>query len=142
MADWYPTIKTIKGRHYLYRQRTWREGGRVRTQSQYVGPIDVSELPVEHDLLERPRRRKPALFSGVPTAIFGCQDEYGQRVDSWWNRRFNKEGKKPAPAPSQEKGQPAEAGQVEKSSFSVVGNGESDEPTATGSQSSSDPSAS
>jgi len=34
---WYMVTKTIGGRPYLYRQRTYREGGKVRTQSQYVG---------------------------------------------------------------------------------------------------------
>jgi len=34
--DWYIVIKTIKGRRYRYRQKTWREGGCVRTRSEYV----------------------------------------------------------------------------------------------------------
>ena len=34
---WYSVVKTIKGRQYLYRQRTYRFGGKVRTESQYVG---------------------------------------------------------------------------------------------------------
>lgn len=38
MTNWYTVVKTIKGHQYLYRQRTWREGSRVRTQSQYLGP--------------------------------------------------------------------------------------------------------
>jgi hypothetical protein len=38
--DWYFVVKTIKGRRYYYRQRTWREGKRVRTHSEYVGPAD------------------------------------------------------------------------------------------------------
>jgi hypothetical protein len=36
--DWYIVIKTINGRRYRYRQKTWREGGRVRTRSEYLGP--------------------------------------------------------------------------------------------------------
>ena len=36
----YTVIKTVKGRRYLYEQRTWREGKRVRTQSRYIGPLD------------------------------------------------------------------------------------------------------
>lgn len=40
MGDWYIVIKTIKGRRYRYRQRTWREGARVRTQSFSLGPVD------------------------------------------------------------------------------------------------------
>ncbi|MGD0639235.1 MAG: hypothetical protein ABSC22_00685 [Roseiarcus sp.] len=37
--SWYIVIKTIKGRRYRYRQRTWREGGRMRTKSEYIGPV-------------------------------------------------------------------------------------------------------
>jgi hypothetical protein len=37
MAGWYHVVKTIKGHRYLYAQRTWREGGHVRTQSRYIG---------------------------------------------------------------------------------------------------------
>jgi hypothetical protein len=39
--DWYHVIKTINGQRYVYRQITWREEGRVRTRSQYVGRADV-----------------------------------------------------------------------------------------------------
>ena len=35
---WYFVTKKIGGRRYLYHQRTYREGGKVRTISQYVGP--------------------------------------------------------------------------------------------------------
>ena len=34
---WYRVVKTIKGHHYVYLQRTWREGKHVRTESRYVG---------------------------------------------------------------------------------------------------------
>ena len=37
---WYIVIKTIKGYRYRYRQRTWREGKHVRTESVYLGPAD------------------------------------------------------------------------------------------------------
>lgn len=33
---WYVVTKTIKGRPYLYRQRTYREGGKVRTESHFI----------------------------------------------------------------------------------------------------------
>lgn len=33
-------IKTIKGRRYRYWQRSYRDGGRVRTKSIYIGPVD------------------------------------------------------------------------------------------------------
>ena len=35
----YIVIKTIKGRQYQYQQRTYREAGRVRTESVYIGPV-------------------------------------------------------------------------------------------------------
>ena len=35
--SWYIVVKTIKGHRYRYRQRTWREGGRMRTESVYLG---------------------------------------------------------------------------------------------------------
>jgi Zincin-like metallopeptidase len=38
--DWYVVIKTINGRRYRYRQKTWRENGRIRTRSEYIGPAD------------------------------------------------------------------------------------------------------
>jgi len=36
----YRVVKTVKGRRYIYEQRTWREGKRVRTESIYIGPAD------------------------------------------------------------------------------------------------------
>ena len=38
----YIVVKTVKGRQYLYEQRTWREGKRVRTESRYLGPLGGS----------------------------------------------------------------------------------------------------
>jgi ADP-Ribosyltransferase in polyvalent proteins len=38
--EWYVVTKRIKGRAYYYRQKTWREGKRVRTRSEYIGPGD------------------------------------------------------------------------------------------------------
>jgi hypothetical protein len=42
--DWYIVIKTIKGRRYRYRQKTWREGRHVRTRSEYLGPAGDAEI--------------------------------------------------------------------------------------------------
>jgi hypothetical protein len=50
--DWYIVIKTINGRRYKYRQKTWREGGRVRTRSEYIGPAGDGEYA-------KGRRRTP-----------------------------------------------------------------------------------
>ena len=35
---WYNTVKKINGHSYLYRQRTYRVAGKVKTESQYIGP--------------------------------------------------------------------------------------------------------
>jgi antirestriction protein ArdC len=43
--DWYIVIKTINGRRYYYRQKTWRDGKRVRTLSQYIGPVEAERAP-------------------------------------------------------------------------------------------------
>jgi hypothetical protein len=115
MTDWYPTIKTIKGRPYLYRQRTWRESGRVRSESQYLGPIEVSTRTAPPELREI-RRRKSGATSGIAMAVFGVEDEYGRRIDSVWNRYVNKEQNKASTESEVNKGKPAEAGQEEKSS--------------------------
>ena len=48
----YIVIKTIKGRRYLYQQRTYRERGRVRTESRYLGPVGAAPA-----LLGQPHRR-------------------------------------------------------------------------------------
>src|SRR5215218_5729822 len=42
---WYRVVKTIKGHRYVYEQRTWREGKRVRTESRYIGPADGQGMP-------------------------------------------------------------------------------------------------
>lgn len=43
MGDFYRVIKTIKGRPYLYKQRTFRVGGKVCTESHYLGPAGAAE---------------------------------------------------------------------------------------------------
>lgn len=40
MGGWYIVTKIIKGRPYLYRQRSWREGARVPVKSEYIGPAE------------------------------------------------------------------------------------------------------
>lgn len=39
--DWYRVIKTIRGRRYVYLQKTWRAGVRVCCQSRYMGPASL-----------------------------------------------------------------------------------------------------
>lgn len=44
MGDFYQVIKTIKGHKYLYRQRTFRVGGKVCTESHYIGPAGAGDV--------------------------------------------------------------------------------------------------
>lgn len=46
--DWYIVVKTINRRRYRYRQRTWREGKKVRCESHYIGPALVEDSVVYH----------------------------------------------------------------------------------------------
>ncbi len=53
MGDFYQVIKTIKGHRYIYRQRTFRMGGQVKTESHYVGPAgagDVARITAEREV--------------------------------------------------------------------------------------------
>lgn len=88
MGEWYPTVKRIKGRYYLYEQRTWREGPRVRSESRYIGPLDPAASG-GHGTPEV--RRKRSNMHGLAMAVFGVEDDYGRRVVSLWNRYVNKE---------------------------------------------------
>lgn len=36
--EWYQVVKTINGRKYLYWQKTYRQGGSVKTRNKYIGP--------------------------------------------------------------------------------------------------------
>ena len=98
----YIVIKTIKGRQYQYLQRTYRQGGKVRTETVYLGPVNgggrrrgllrrVGDfvranltprhgLPDEetmlrqyNDRVERERRERDKLLSEL-------HDRYGLRV--------------------------------------------------------------
>lgn len=48
----YTVIKTIKGKRYAYQQRSYREGNKVKTISQYIGAVDNDG--VIHETLEAP----------------------------------------------------------------------------------------
>ncbi|MFL9824145.1 hypothetical protein [Rhodoplanes sp. SY1] len=42
--DWYRVIKTIRGRRYVYLQKTWRAGACVRCHSRYMGPASLRAI--------------------------------------------------------------------------------------------------
>jgi hypothetical protein len=48
--QWYVVVKAINGRRYLYRQKTYRVGKRVKTINQYIGPYDGRPLGGHPDL--------------------------------------------------------------------------------------------
>ena len=61
---WYQCVKTVKGHKYLYLQMSYREGGKVKTKSKYLGPVSggfgkstVANLPVAEG---SPKDEKPA----------------------------------------------------------------------------------
>lgn len=62
---WYRVVKTIKGHRYIYEQRTWREGKKVRTESRYVGPFD-GEVPRGSAEPGRKRSGKPKGVNTTP----------------------------------------------------------------------------
>jgi len=62
----YIVIKTIKGRQYRYQQRSYRQGGKVRTETIYLGPVDGGArrrglLRRVGDLIEANRTRRYGL---------------------------------------------------------------------------------
>lgn len=99
----YIVIKTIKGKQYRYLQRTYRAGGRVRTQCLCLGPVCgsgrrrtgvlgrisdfikaqgplFSSLPdLETELLKQQARQNEKDV-GFQAALKGLHDRYGLRL--------------------------------------------------------------
>ncbi len=75
--DWYLVTKTINGHRYRYRQKTWREGGRVRTKSEYIGPAD--EQPVS-----APRKTKQPTEQVLATLLVP-PDENDREWEHGWD---------------------------------------------------------
>ena len=91
----YIVVKTIKGRQYRYLQRSWREGGKVRTESKCLGPLAplrllrkigefikaqgplYSSLPDEETELLKQQDRKNATRQ---TKLRELHDLYGLRI--------------------------------------------------------------
>ena len=55
---WYQVVKTVKCHRYLYWQTSWREGGKVKTKSRYIGPANgwrpVPKIPSSAATLSLP----------------------------------------------------------------------------------------
>jgi hypothetical protein len=85
-VGWYIVIKTIKGHRYRYRQRTWREDGRVRTQSQYLGR--VGDSAAEPSSGQAVNTTAP---SGDEAGLIEKLFDPAQKAPDWnvpWPRRF------------------------------------------------------
>jgi hypothetical protein len=74
--DWYVVIKTINGRRYYYRQKTWREGKRVRTLSHYIGPV-ADEGP------QQTKKAKPAPKAAAIDVEGSVAALVGERSEDW-----------------------------------------------------------
>ena len=76
---WYLVVKTINGHRYRYKQRTWREGGKVKTHSVYLGR---AVGPVLARILEDGHDREEVQFHtwGEPDFIDGLLDD---RMPAW-----------------------------------------------------------
>jgi hypothetical protein len=83
--DWYIVVKTINGRRYRYRQKTWRENGRVRTRSEYLGragdaqtgavedPVHPATPSVQHVPQKLVDRVFDTLRNGEPSPVWDHQ---------------------------------------------------------------------
>jgi hypothetical protein len=68
---WYRVVKTVRGRRYLYEQRSWREGEKVRTQSRYIGPAGGVEVGATRIGGSRSAITTPISFSWGAFSSFG-----------------------------------------------------------------------
>ncbi len=87
--DWYVVIKTIKGRCYYYRQKTWREGARVRTHSEYIGLVANGYPDRVQSAEDRPSRQAPTKLTAESVAT-AAQVLTGKKADDWehhWDAR-------------------------------------------------------
>lgn len=64
---WYVVKKRVKGNLYLYRQRSWREGDAVRTESGYIGPYAGSWRETKDT--KRSARQKSEIDKPIPPVI-------------------------------------------------------------------------
>jgi antirestriction protein ArdC len=75
MGDWYPVVKTIKGKKYRYLQQTYRVGGRVYTRNRYLGRIDAGASGTPSG---SPIKRPKAPSASVP--LFQSPSDFGSAM--------------------------------------------------------------
>jgi hypothetical protein len=69
--EWYRVVKTINGRKYLYEQKTYREGKRVRTLNRYVGPANSVFYHATREVFDGFDASKAGAHTGWANATFG-----------------------------------------------------------------------
>lgn len=69
--DWYRVVKTIRGRRYHYWQKTYREGGKVKTLNKYIGPAGSSPAVIAAPLTPQggPTDANPEMLNLFNTPI-------------------------------------------------------------------------
>jgi hypothetical protein len=89
----YLVIKKIKGNRYYYWQRTWREGKKVKTWNQYVGPVNkvarpISMTPSQEYEAARQAHRAAAPFNSmidtVRSPTYKAMKEAQKKSSEWW----------------------------------------------------------
>ena len=87
--EWYVVIKTINGHRYRYRQKTWREGDRVRTRSEYIGPADgpTSARPTPVAAKIVPTIPAPSMGETVGASLNALLGRQSKDWDHAWSAR-------------------------------------------------------
>jgi hypothetical protein len=69
--EWYTVVKTINGRKYIYMQKTYREGKRVRTLNRYIGPANNIVYHATREVFDHFDVSKAGTHTGWANASFG-----------------------------------------------------------------------
>lgn len=110
---WYIVTKKVKGHSYLYRQRSYRVGGTVRTESEYLGPASgggggassavaevvrepTTRIPTaaenrawEEAQAKKKTNKKPIITTTLPPTSLGAYKSSGLVVDAKTDRRHD-----------------------------------------------------
>lgn len=77
----YRVIKTIGGKQYYYDQESYREGGKVRTRSTYVGPVRESNDGFVARVLRRKKKEEQSFGEDVEQAMVMVARLTGRSVE-------------------------------------------------------------
>jgi len=69
--QWYRAVKTIRGRKYIYEQKTYRAGKHVRTLNRYVGPATTVFYHATREVFDHFDVSKAGAHTGWANASFG-----------------------------------------------------------------------